>query len=63
MRTGNPNRPTIVSVSSQSPAYGASLTITFGSSQGAVLQIQRVVLNRMGGVTHSTHFDARQVLA
>ena len=59
--TGNPNRPTIVSVSSQSPAYGGTLTIVFGSSQAAALTIQRVVLNRCGGVTHSTHFDARQV--
>ena len=58
---GNPNRPTILSVSSQSPAYGAALTIRFGSSQAAALQVQRVVLNRVGGVTHSTHFDARQV--
>ena len=59
--TGNPNRPTITALSSQSPAYGAALTITFGASQGGTLTVQRVVLSRQGGTTHSQHFDERQV--
>ena len=59
--TGTPNRPTILGLSSTSPGYGAQLSITFGSTQGAALNIQRVVLSRSGGVTHSQHFDLRQV--
>ena len=61
--TGNPNRPIINTISRTSPAYGQTFVVTFGYTQaGSAPAITRVVLNRIGGSTHSTHFDQRQVL-
>ena len=62
--TGNPNRPTIAGISNASPAYGATFSVTFGYTQTtSAPAIDRVVLNRIGGSTHSVHFDQRQVLS
>ena len=61
--TGNPNRPTITGISNTSPAYGATFAVTFGYTQtSSAPAINRVVLARIGGSTHSVHFDQRQVL-
>ena len=60
--TGNPNRPTIMGISNISPAYGTTFRLSYGYTQtGSTPAISRVVLNRIGGSTHSMHFDQRQV--
>lgn len=48
-------------VSTATPGYGATFTVTITFSGGNPVPITRVVFNRLGGVTHSTHFDQRQV--
>ena len=57
--TGNVSRPIIRSLSSTSPGYGASVTVVFGWT-GPAGTVNRVVVNRVGGVTHSLHVDQRQ---
>ena len=55
------NRPMLGAPSNRSPAYGATVTIPLTYAGGAAVPITRVVVNRLGGTTHSTHFDQRQV--
>ena len=57
--TGNVSRPIISSLSNNSPGYGASVNINFAWT-GAAGTVNRVVVNRVGGVTHSLHVDQRQ---
>jgi hypothetical protein len=55
------SRPIISAVSTATPAYGAAFTVTLTFAGGGPVPISRVVFNRVGGITHSTHFDQRQV--
>ncbi|KAK9795598.1 hypothetical protein WJX73_005422 [Symbiochloris irregularis] len=60
---GTFSRPLITAPSSISPGYGATLTFTLTWSAGSTGQsIKRVVFNIVNGITHSTHFDQRQVV-
>lgn len=54
-------RPMLGNPSNSRPAYGALITVPLSFVGGAATTIKRAVLNRVGGVTHSTHFDQRQV--
>ena len=36
------------------------MTVALSYAGGAAVPITRVVVNRLGGCTHSTHFDQRQ---
>ena len=54
-------RPLLGAVSNRSPAYGATVTIPFTFTGGPAVPITRVVINRIGGLTHSLHIDQRQV--
>jgi hypothetical protein len=55
------SRPIISDVSTATPAYGSAFAVMLNFSGGAPVTISRVVFNRVGGITHSTHFDQRQV--
>ena len=57
---GNPNRPQILELESNSWAWGEAYNVTVAWSQ-AVAIVDRAVLYRCGGVTHSVHWDMRQV--
>ena len=59
---GNPNRPQIGAVESNSWAWGEAYNVSVSWTQ-AVASVDRAVLYRCGGVTHSVHWDMRQVRA
>ena len=59
---GNPNRPQIALLESTAWAWGEAynVSVTWSLTPAAV---DRAVLYRCGGVTHSVHWDMRQVCA
>lgn len=56
-------RPLLGAPSNTSPGYGTTITIPFTFTGGPAVPITRVVVNRIGGITHSLHMDQRQVSA
>ena len=51
----------IFTSSTNTPDYGEDFAVTLGFVGGDPVAIGRVVFNRVGGITHSNHFDQRQV--
>ena len=55
------SRPMILTSTNNTPGYGENFEVTLGFVGGDPVSIGRVVFNRVGGITHSNHFDQRQV--
>ena len=59
---GSPNRPVISALQDATWQYGEAYNVSVAWKDLPSL-VDRAVLSRSGGVTHSVHFDARQVRA
>lgn len=57
-----PFRPVLGNPSVASPGYGATVSVPVTWTGGPPASISRVVVYRLGGITHSVHMDQRQVL-